>query len=109
MALTPATTIDAAKLAVRVGGKPTDPEVQRCLDLAVAELDRATVAAFRAIPQATMDELVLSVGQAMWDRRKTSSQGGGQITVEGTQQLPRTPRDPLASVRSILAQYVVEL
>ena len=54
--------------------------------------------------------MVLSVGQGMWDRRKTSSTGGGQLSVDGAaQQLPRTPRDPLASVRSLLEQYVVAL
>lgn len=103
-----ATTIDAAKLAARIGTKD-QAEAQRCLDLAIAELDRATAEAFRTIPAATMDEMVLSVGQAAFDRRRTASNGGGQLAVDGSQQLPRTPRDPLASVRSILAQYVVEL
>ena len=95
------TTIDQAALAKRIGAKPDDPEVQRCPTVALVELERATTDAFRPIPAETMDEMVLSVGQGMWDRRKTSSTGGGQ--------LPRTPRDPLASVRSLLEQYVVAL
>lgn len=103
-----ATTIDATKLAARIGTKD-QAEATRCLAVALDELDRATAEAFRPIPPDTMDELVLSVGQAVFDRRRTASNGGGQLAVDGSQQLPRTPRDPLASVRSILAQYVVEL
>lgn len=103
-----ATTVDAAKLATRIGTKD-QAEAQRCLDFALAELERATQPAFRPIPAATLDEMVLSVGQAAFDRRRTASNGGAQLAVDGGQQLPRTPRDPLSSVRAILALYVVEL
>ena len=108
MADTSATTVTSATLAARIG-KPDSEAVGDALAAGRVLLDDALATAFRVPPVEVVDELVLSVGQAMWDRRKTSTASGGQVsTVEG-QGLPRPPRDPLASVRAILALYVVPL
>ena len=108
MADTSATTATSADLAARIG-KSDSEAVGSALAAGRALLDDALANAFRPVPVEVVDELVLSVGQAVYDRRKTATASGGQVsTVEG-QGLPRAPRDPLASVRAILAQYVVPL
>lgn len=108
MADTTATTVTSADLAARIG-KPDAEPVQDALVAGRALLDDALAPAFREIPVPVLDEMVLSVGQAVYDRRKTANSTGGQLTVEGGQGVPRPPRDPLASVRAILALYVVPL
>lgn len=103
-----ATTVTSATLATRIGVNDSD-QVQRALDTALELLDTALESAFRPVPQSTLDECVLSVGQAVWDRRKTGNSSGGQLTTVEGQAAARTPRDPLASVRHLLALYVVPL
>lgn len=98
----------SADLAARIGKADSD-QVVEALAAGRALLDAALVAAFREVPVEVLDEMVLSVGQAVYDRRKTATSNGGQLTTVEGQALPRTPRDPLASVRAILALYTVPL
>lgn len=98
----------SAGLADRIG-VPDSAQVAGALAAGRVLLDDALETAFRPVPVEVLDEMVLSVGQAVWDRRKTATSNGGQLTTVEGQALPRTPRDPLASVRSILALYVVPL
>lgn len=108
MADTTGTTVTSAVLAERIG-KPDSPAIQAALATGRALLDDALETAFRDPSVEVVDELVLSVGQAIWDRRKTATSNGGQLTTTEGQALPRSPRDPLASCRAILALYVVPL
>lgn len=103
MAIT--TTVDADALAARIGTS-SGADVQRCLDVALELLDEQLQTAFRPVPADTLDELVLTVGQAVWDRRK-SAQSGGQLQVGEGMPLPRSPRDPLTVAWPILSRYVV--
>lgn len=98
-------TVDVERLAKRIGTQPSD-DVQATLDSANAFYAAATEGAFRPIPEGVADEAILSIGYALWDRRK-SSHGAQQVPVMEGQMLVRSPRDPLASVRTILADYVV--
>lgn len=100
--------MDSARLAKYIG---TDPGVEVTDDLAVAEglVTGALSTAFRRPDEKTRDRMVLEVGQALYDRRSASSSGAQQYgTLEG-QQPARVPRDPLASIRPLLLEYVVPL
>lgn len=99
--------VTKADLANRIGGTAATPDtVTEQFNLAVEMLDQNLEKAFRPMPDATYKECVLSIGYALWDRKKSSSGTKQQTTMEG--QVPvRSPRDPLASVRSILADYVL--
>lgn len=98
--------VTKADLAKRIGGTATAEAVADQFDLAVELLDGKLVDAFRPMPDKTYKECVLSIGYALWDRQKSSSGTRQQTTMEG--QVPvRSPRDPLASVRTILADYVL--
>lgn len=100
-------TVTAEQLATRCGGKGPDglAKATRCLDYATTELERALLNAFRVMPVVTVDECLLSIGQAVWNRTKTPGTGGGQLTIEDGATVA-VARDPLASVRSILVNYV---
>lgn len=78
----------------------------RVLEVALAELRRAFADAFRPVPAATWDDCVLRVVGAVVGAKRRPSGGAGQLTkadVDG----PPIPRDYLAGVRHIIAQYVV--
>lgn len=92
-------------LAARVGAKDPDDCIH-ALATAHELLDEALVDRFREVPEYTFDEMVLSVGYAVYERKKSSDGKRSLTTVEG-QTSVQAPRDPLASVRSILANYVV--
>lgn len=96
--------VTVAELGVRIGKPAVD--VQSSFALAVERVDTALESAFRPMPDATYKECVLSVGYAAWDRKKSSA-GSKQTTVMEGQQIVRAPADPLASIRPILALYVL--
>lgn len=98
--------VTKADLAKRISPTVTAEAVTEQFDLAVEMLDGKLVKAFRPMPDKTYKECVLSIGYALWDRKKSSAGTNQQTTMQG--QVPvRSPRDPLASVRSILADYVL--
>lgn len=98
-------TVTAANLADRVG--TTDAaKVEDDLTRAQGFYADAVAGAFRPIPEHVADECVLSIGQALYERRRKSSSGAGLPTTMDGAIPVRAPRDPLASVRPILANYV---
>lgn len=103
------TTITAAILAARLNKKPDDPEVERCLEVAIAAVESLVECAFRTVPQALIDDSVVRAGRAVFE--STGRGGGGvpQGTQVGTEGGVRGPRDPLANVRPLLVPaYVLE-
>lgn len=105
----PVISVTKDSLATRLGktGENDAAEVERCFDLAEAELLDAVRNAWREVPTEQADECVLRIGQALWDMRKTSN-GQGQVTVDGQPSL-RTPADPLTTSRPIIRKYVIGL
>lgn len=97
--------VTRAQLAERIGTTDSD-KVQHAFDTAVSEVDAALEGAFRPMPDATYTECVLSVGYAVWDRQKSSA-GSKQTTVMQGQTPVRNPADMLASIRPVLARYVL--
>lgn len=100
--------MDSKRLADYIG---TDNGAQVAEDLAVAEglVAGALSTAYRLPDEPMRDRMVLEVGQALHDRRSASSSGAQQYgTLEGAQPA-RVPRDPLASIRVLLLDYVVPL
>ncbi len=98
------TTVTAEEAAERIGTKDV-AAVARILPRAVALVDDALTGAFRECPDLVREEMVLSVAYALWDRKK-SSHGIAQSTVMEGGTPVRSPRDPLASIRSMLSEYV---
>lgn len=100
--------VDSAQLAAYIG-VDSDAGIDRDLASAKQVLDDALSAAFRPVPDDTYDWLLLEVGQAMYERRHSTSSGATQYgTLEGAVPV-RAARDPLSSVRPTLARYVVPL
>jgi len=100
--------VTAEMLRARVGAKEATEAVTSALATAEALMTTALEKAFRPMPDGIRDECVLSVGYAVYDRAKSSDGIRQQVTMEGTTPI-RSPRDPMASVRSILADYVIGL
>jgi len=96
--------VTKAMLATRIG--TSVDKVDHAFDLAVEKVDEALEGAFRRMPDHTYAECVLSVGYAVWDRSKSSA-GSKQTTVMEGQIPVRAPRDPLASIRPLLVNYVL--
>lgn len=96
--------VTKAQLADRIG--TSVDKVDHAFDLAVEKLDEALEDAFRPMPDHTYAECVLSIGYAVWDRKKSSAGSKQTTTMEG-QIAVRAPRDPLASIRPLLANYVL--
>lgn len=107
----PVTTVDAARLAVRVGAKGADQlaDVETTLAATVALLNDTLARAFREVPVDLLDDWVLRVGRAKWDSRKVQHGAGGQLATVGGEQGVRPPRDPLAVIAPELGRYVVGL
>lgn len=100
-------SVTDAQIAKRCGLKTDDPEVKRVRKVAEDLLADALAVTFKPVPQSVRDEALLSVAKAVNDRKRTTN-GNAGTTVEGTTPI-RSPRDPQASLRSILANYVVPL
>lgn len=109
MALTPATTVTAAKLAGLLKRPATDPDVADALAEAIAHLETATETPFRPIPVDVMDSMVVKVARAVYEGRTRSSYGGSQATQVQGETAMRPPRDPLAAVQPTLGHYVLGL
>jgi len=106
MALTPATTVTAEKLADLLKRPAGDSAVADALSEAIGELETATANPFRPIPVAVMDSMVVKVARACYEGRTRSMFGGGQATQVQGETVQRPPRDPLAAVQPTLARYV---
>jgi hypothetical protein len=103
------TTITAAILAGRLNKKPDDPEVARCLAVAVAVVDCIVESAYRPVPQEIYDDCVVRAGRAVFDSTGRGAGGVPQGTQVGTEGGVRPPRDPKVAVRSLLVpDYVLE-
>ncbi len=101
-------TVSDEQLRERLGSTKLSPEYLTQKRQAAEELLAPQYAsAWRPVPEEVKDELLLSVVRALHDRAKTTN-GNSGTTVEA--QVPvRSPRDPLAAIRPILAMYVVPL
>lgn len=103
MALT--TTITPESLAAALK-RPPGPDVEQAYALAVGVLEDALAKAWRPVPVGVVDGMVLRVGRAEYEARSRSNHGGGQATQVQGETVQRPPRDPLATVSTILARYV---
>jgi hypothetical protein len=96
----------AAQLGTRVGKTSPNAEVEHALNVAIDMVNTAIEQAFRPVPPYIVQECILSAGHALYDRTKGSG-GVAQLTnVEG-QPAVRAPRDPKATIRHILSDYVL--
>lgn len=95
------------QIAKRCGIKNDDAEVARVRQVAEDLLADALAVTFKPVPESVQEEALLSVAKAINDRKRTTN-GNAGTTVEGTTPI-RSPRDPQASLRAILANYVVPL
>lgn len=98
--------VDSAALVLRIAGKTTGHnldlvKVEAALTTAQALVSDVVADAWRPVPEAVLDECVLSAGHACYDRTK-SSHGTQQFTVVEGEVPVRTPRDPLTSVYPLL-------
>lgn len=98
------TTVD--DLAERVKKPATEKRVIDAFNTATEMVALAIGQAWRPVPDSIAKECVLSVGYAVYDRSKSSDGRGQPVTVESTNTAVRSPRDPMASIRTILADYV---
>lgn len=106
MALAHTVTPEAVAKRAGLRGDGATAEAERVLALAEAELEEALEEAFRQPLVVKLDEMVLRVASDFARAGKTSSgQQGNQV--EGSDARP-VPRDPLSSVRAMLARYVLE-
>lgn len=88
-------------------GTTDDEALAADLAVAVELVTRALRTATGEPPEVLVDRMVLEVGQAVYDRRKsTSSNQSSSLAVEG--QAPvMAPRDPLARVWPLLRRLGV--
>lgn len=105
-----ALSVTSGDLGKRIGkSAPADSAmVARLFEEASTLLEEELVTAWRPMPPEVQDDCVLRIGQALWDASKTSSGAGPQTSADGP-ALPRSPRDPLASSRTLIGRYVVPL
>lgn len=83
-----------------------DTRIEACWDNAGDLLTLALAKSFRVMPQGLQDECRLKMGKDLYDSRNTTA-GNSQFTTFDGPIPARAARDPYASVRLILAQYVV--
>lgn len=105
MPLIPVATVTAEQLQARLNIADAD-EAERVLAVALAELQRATEAAWRPVTVATWDDWIIRVAGAVKGARKRPTGQQGQLTTIEQGQAVAQSRDYLAPVRSELAQYV---
>lgn len=101
----PTFTIDAAALGSRLNIREPS-EAERIHAEATDLLNEALVDAWRTVPESVADECLLRVGNALKNAVRTQAAGGQMVKVEDGATVA-APRDPLASVESILRKYVV--
>lgn len=103
--------MDWTNLKAYIGKETTDDDnfIEGCFDHAVILVTQATADAFRPIPQGIMDEMVLEVGNELYNRKNAPSGQSMYATFDGGSMPVRAPRDPLTMVRPIIAMYVVPL
>lgn len=83
-------------------------EGERVLALALAELDRATLSAWRAVPVPTWEDWIIrTCGAIIAAKKAPTSSGASQDTRadQGTRR-PAGPRAYLAGLQNELSQYV---
>lgn len=97
------------KTYIGTSGSEDDNFIQGCFDHAVILLTTATASAFRPIPEGIMDQMVLEVGNELYNRKNAPGAQSQYTQFDGSSVPVRAPRDPLTQVRSILAMYVVPL
>lgn len=105
MAVTP---ITAAEMASSLKMKVDDPAVAGLFEAASEAVDLAFEKAWRAVPQATLNDCVVKVAGALRDGKRSTNAGKQLATVEGG-VATRAPLDPLDPIRSVIARYTVPL
>lgn len=97
--------VTRAQLAERI--KQADSgALDELLAEAVTLVDDRLENAYRPVPVSVYRDIVLRVGFALWEARKSAHGTGQQVTMEG--QVPvRSPRDPFTSAQSLINLYVL--
>ena len=98
-------TITAQQLADYCGSD-VSADVNRALALAKVMVADTFSAAYRAVPEAVVNQVVLEVGAAIRERSDSPS-GGAQGVDYGTGQAVRTAKDPFAQCWPIVRRYVM--
>lgn len=96
--------LDAAAIADRFKLEPA--EAERVLMLALTELDRATLSAWREVPVPTWEDWIIRSCGSILAAKKRPTAGASQGTsADQAQPRPAGPRDYLAPLRAELANY----
>lgn len=101
----PVSTVTADQIATRFKLDPA--EAERVLMLALVELDRATLSAWRPVPLPTWEDWIIRTCGAIVAAKKTPTAGAAQDTRadQGTPR-PGGPRAYLAGLTGELSNYV---
>ena len=95
------------KQYIGVNDDSEDQRVQMIFNSATALVDSALSGAFRAVPEDVKSLMYLEVGSTLWDRRNSPNTSSQYAIFEGGALPVKGPRDPLATVRPVIARYVV--
>lgn len=94
---------------IGVGNDTEDMRLEAMWNSAKSMIDLAIEGAYRPVPQDVIDLMYLEVGSSLYDRRNAPNTSSQFLGYEGTPVAVKAPRDPLATVRPIIARYVVPL
>jgi hypothetical protein len=98
------TTVDVPAVEARF--KLDEAEAGRVLDLALAELARATETVWREVPEPIWDDWIIRTCGAIVAAKKRPTAGSSQGTsADQAQPRPAGPREYLAPLRNELAHY----
>lgn len=104
----PVTPITEAEMLSSLKAKADDPTVVGLFEAASETVTLAFERAWRAVPQATLNDCIVKVAGAMRDGKRSTNAGKQLATVEGG-VATRAPLDPLDPIRATLARYTVPL
>src|SRR5574338_1198694 len=90
---------------IGVSDDQEDARLQSMWAAATSMVDSAVLNAWRAVPQEVLDLMYLEVGAQLYERRNTPTTNSQFIGYEGNPVPVRQPRDPMATIRPILARY----
>lgn len=101
-------TVTAGDLSALVGSRADDPALGPCLAFGQAVVDKFTSSvAAGVIPEAVLDEAVLTAAADQFQRRNAPNGVLNQVYDAGNGLVPvRIGRDPFASIKPILRPWV---
>ena len=98
-------TVTAQQLADYCGSS-LNADVERSLGVAEVLVADAFAEAYKTVPEAVHNQVVLEVGFALL-KRSDSPSGGSQGVEYGTGQAVQGPKDPMTQVWPIIRRYVL--